>query len=220
MYLANDVDETNIQEQLFSTLNQIEDNLDEHTYKEIVPLSIRIQLENQVFGWTHLCSIFMGHLFYTLSAYFAVFWLVSYLGLKHVRADSDNDSSDGHRRSFKGCAWQSLLDKVLYNGHNTDTDTDTDTDSSYLPIMSIPPLLFLVLRILVSLSSAFSAFCTVRRRTMVWLHSPTSKNMRRSIMDTDRTTLMGRIRSGLAKKRNVWVERRNQRKIKKASRRF
>jgi len=229
-YLQNDLDETNIQEQLFSALNQIEDELDEHTYKEIVPLSIRIQLENQIFGWTHLYSIFFGHIFYTMSAYFVTFWLLSYLGLKHMQIITNGDESEhgnadaahnDHQQSshtLQGCAWDCFVEKIFYDGKSE--ASGADAIHQYIPIMGVPPLAFILLRIIFSLSSALSAFRTVRRRSMVWLHSSTSKRMRNTLRETDRTTLLGRIRSGMAKKKHVWLTRRKERKIRKASSRF
>ena len=116
--------------------------MDEHTDKEIVPLSLRIKLENQIFGWNHLASVIFGHLFYTLSAYFLTFWAISYVGLKRMEITEANGDESGEEphlsHSFKGCGWQCFVDKVYYNGRGS-TDSPTYL---YMPIIGLPPLAF------------------------------------------------------------------------------
>lgn len=62
-FIENDIDEMDVQDEIFSLLNQFEDKYDEQTYDEFVPLSIRLALETQVFGWTHLFGEIFGHIF-------------------------------------------------------------------------------------------------------------------------------------------------------------
>jgi len=156
--------------------------------------------------------MFLGTLVYTLGAYFATFWLVSYVGIKHASNDSTDDGNHDTNNSYswEGCAWQCFVDKVFYSRQT----------EQYTPILTIPPTAFIILRITFSLSTAINTYRTVRRRTMVWMPSTTKKQRRMSVRETDKSTLLGRIRSGMAKKKHNWLSNRKERKIKKASSRF
>ena len=37
--------------QIMEVMDFLEDEIDEHTYDELIPLQIRMALEDQVFGW-------------------------------------------------------------------------------------------------------------------------------------------------------------------------
>jgi hypothetical protein len=56
----------------------MEDEWDEHTYEDIVPLEIKLALEDVVFGWSHLASTFIGYTLFTVSAF-----LLTFAGLWH-----------------------------------------------------------------------------------------------------------------------------------------
>jgi len=202
--IKNDVDENNIQEQVLSTFDRLEDEFEEIAYDELVPLNLRIKLENEVFGWTNLFSEFFGYVFFTLSAYLVAFWFVSYFGLKYVNPIDNKQQDLPHKR----CDWDCFFHKNSYYGR---------PDSEYTPIFGVPPSLYIFLRFSFSLCSALNAFRIARRRRMVWLHSTTLKTR---VEETDRTTLLGRIRGGVVRRKNVWLSRRTERKLKKATRRF
>ena len=62
----------------------LEDEIDGHTYDELIPLQIRMALEDQIFGWDHFLSSILGHVAYTLGSYLVTFWIITYLVLREV----------------------------------------------------------------------------------------------------------------------------------------
>jgi hypothetical protein len=66
------------EEQILKAIDRMEDEWDEHTYEDIVPLEIKLALEDVVFGWSHLVSTFIGYTLFTVSAF-----LLTYAGLWH-----------------------------------------------------------------------------------------------------------------------------------------
>jgi hypothetical protein len=77
------------EEQVLKVMDRLEDDWDKATYEEVVPLEIRLALEERVFGWTHLTSDILGHLGFTLGAFLIVYVFLWYpterLGLSWVR---------------------------------------------------------------------------------------------------------------------------------------
>ena len=158
--------------QLLEVMDRIEDELN-LTYEELVPLEVKLALEDKVFGWSHLTSDILGHVVYTLGAYTLV-----YLFITHVI----------HRPE------------------------------------RMPIFLFRLLRFLLSFWAGLSAFRMVRNRKKVWLRSAygskdyeqDAHRRRQSIRQSDRTTLLGRIR----RRRELRKELKHQRKLRKAVERF
>ena len=57
----------------------IEDEIDGHTYDELIPLQLRMALEDQIFGWDHFLSSIVGHIAYTVGSYLVTFWIITYI---------------------------------------------------------------------------------------------------------------------------------------------
>lgn len=158
--------------QLLEVIDRIEDEVD-HTYDELVPLDVKLALEDKVFGWSHLSSDILGHIFFTLGAY-----TLAFLFITHVVGRADR----------------------------------------------LPMAVFRILRFVLSFWAGISAFRMVRRRRRVWLRSAYGSKdyekdalrRRESVRESDRTTLLGRVR----RRRNLMVERGHQRKLQKAVERF
>lgn len=153
-------------------IDRIEDEVD-HTYDELVPLDVKLALEDKVFGWSHLSSDILGHIFFTLGAY-----TLTFLFITHVVGRTER----------------------------------------------LPMAVFRILRFLLSFWAGISAFRMVRRRRRVWLRSAYGSKdyekdalrRRDSVRESDRTTLLGRVR----RRRNLMAERGHQRKLQKAVERF
>lgn len=63
--------------QILHVMDRIEDEMEAHAYEDLVPLEIKLALEDRVFGWTHMTSAFLGHTLFTAGSYWLVFQLVS-----------------------------------------------------------------------------------------------------------------------------------------------
>ena len=70
--------------QLMEVMDFLEDEIDEHTYDDLIPLQIRMALEDQVFGWDHFLSNILGHVVYTVGSYLLTFWLITFVVLHEV----------------------------------------------------------------------------------------------------------------------------------------
>ena len=210
-YLMNDVDQTNYHDLMFSTLDKIEDNFDEQAYEDLIPLNIRMALESKVFGWNHLYSSFLGHVLFPVLAYTITFWIVSLIGLKY-------DSEQSHSTSTK-CDFFCMMHKPYSKDHTG--------EYVFVPIFGFSLTTFSFFRIFFSLNSALNAFRTVRRRRKVWLHSYGTaeyfkeNGSRKEVLDhTDKNTVLGGIRSGVSRRKDIFLARRVERKIRKATSRF
>jgi len=64
------------EEQILNVVDQIEDDWDEHTYEDLVPLEIKLAIEQNVFGWSHLTSDIAGHIFFTVGAFAFVYLIL------------------------------------------------------------------------------------------------------------------------------------------------
>lgn len=58
-------------------MDRIEDEVEVHAYDDLVPLEIKLALEDKVFGWTHLTSSVIGHILFTSGAYWLTFQFVT-----------------------------------------------------------------------------------------------------------------------------------------------
>ena len=65
-------------------MDYLEDEIDEHTYDDLIPLQIRMALEDQVFGWDHFLSNILGHVGFTVGSYLLTFWLITFIVLREV----------------------------------------------------------------------------------------------------------------------------------------
>ena len=65
--------------QIIDVMDRIEDEIEAHAYEDLVPLELKLALEDKVFGWSHLTSAFLGHTMFTVGSYYAVYGLVTLL---------------------------------------------------------------------------------------------------------------------------------------------
>lgn len=159
---------------IFDVVDRIEDEIDAHGYEDLVPLELKLALEDTVFGWSHLSSDIMGHVVFTVGAYL-IFYIVS-----------------------------------------------TEIQKQFHPFSS--DRIFSWTRLLLSLWAAVSAFRMVRRRRRVWFraaygskaYKQDEARRRASVAETDRSTMLGRIRKG----RDAFFARSVQRKLRHAEARF
>jgi len=77
-------------------MDYLEDEIDEHTYDDLIPLQIRMALEDQVFGWDHFLSNILGHVGFTVGSYLLTFWMITFVVLREVpwgHYEHDDDST-------------------------------------------------------------------------------------------------------------------------------
>lgn len=213
--IQNDIDESNFEYTFLSTVDKIEDEFDRNAYEELIPLSIRMELENKVFGWSHLYSEFLGHVLFPLVYYLSMFWFVSVVGLRYV---SNNDNDNGQDGCSSKCGWYCTFQKGSFHGDTASQSTTSACQYHFEPIFGISIRLFLIIRQTLSIWSAFNAFRTVRRRRRVWLRHTAAEyfkneRTRDEMKEVDETTLLGKMRKKLR-------DRKVNRKILKAEKRF
>lgn len=205
--LHEQFDDDDIQDhidQFLSTLDRFEDEFDQQAYEELIPLNIRMALENQIFGWNHLYSAFLGHVLMPLASYTMTYWIVTIFLLKGTYCD---------RRFGVTCA----MHKVYQFNENSD---------KYEPMFGLSMQTFRYVRIALSLWSAFSTFRTIRRRRKVWLHHQATEYFRNNttahldMEQVDRETLLGKLRTRVKTRKEKYLNKRIMRKIQKAKNRF
>ena len=174
----------------------------------MVPLPVRLALEENVFGWSHLFSDILGHILYTAGGYSIAFWFLTWLLLVRV---PDAEGGDG------GCDG-GMFRCAFYRR----------TPPDYKPILGVSFEFFVVIRGMLSTFSAINAFRTVRRRKRVWLrndygsaaYKSDASRRRTLIEETDRSTFLGRLRGGLGKRREGYLMRKLNKKLQRAKDRF
>ncbi|KAI2512142.1 hypothetical protein MHU86_2229 [Fragilaria crotonensis] len=160
-------------------VDRFEDQVDDIAYKELVPLHIKLALEDKVFGWSNLFSAILGHVGITLAAYQFTYVALGYIIILTI-------------------PWVQTYDNYSW------------TTS--------------ILKSLLSLWAAVSAYRMVRRRQHVWFRSAYGskeymedyQRRRTEVAEIDSTTLLGRIRT----RRNVYLRGRLQRTLTQAETRF
>uniref|UniRef100_A0A7S4VYF9 Uncharacterized protein n=1 Tax=Ditylum brightwellii TaxID=49249 RepID=A0A7S4VYF9_9STRA len=223
-----------IEDVVISAIDHIEDEIDAHAYDDFIPLNVRIALEENVFGWSHLMSDIFGHIFFTLSAYFITYQMVTWIMLRPVSivvVDESMDSIQGDSGGDENC--QGTISCLLYRSmgwfhphqkQQSSSDTnDVEYGLKYMPIFDISYQTFTFVRVLLSSMAALHAFRVVRRRRRVWLRTPNGEfydDADHRLEEADRTTLLGRIRSKVGEKTNAILANRVKKKIHKAERRF
>jgi len=218
-YIKDDIDEDTFANQIFSSVDKFEDEFDKQAYEELIPLNIRMELENRLFGWNHLYSQFLGHILFPLFYYLTTFWALSLFALKFVPAQTEEDNCS--IRIFDRCISNRysycIIHKISF--HDTVSNGDiSNIECEYKPILGLSINVFLFLRQFFSLLAAFNAFRTVRRRRKVWLRATAaeyfkSKKAQDEMDDVDRNTLLGKIRTKM-------LNRRIQKKLRKADKRY
>lgn len=71
-------DDISVEEKILQVVDQVEDEWDELAYDRAVPLEIKLALEHNVFGWSHLSSDILGHLVFMLGAFGLVHLILLY----------------------------------------------------------------------------------------------------------------------------------------------
>jgi hypothetical protein len=79
------------QELILNVMDLVEDEWDGHAYEDVIPLEVKLTIEEAVFGWSHLISNILGHAAFTLVAFGAVYYscgtlLPTYVWLKWTLA--------------------------------------------------------------------------------------------------------------------------------------
>lgn len=72
--------------QILHVMDRIEDQVEAHAYEDLVPLDIKLALEDKVFGWTHFTSSFFGHVAFTFGSYSIVYETITFI-LKKIYKD-------------------------------------------------------------------------------------------------------------------------------------
>ena len=206
---------------IMNVMDYLEDEIDEHTYDEIIPLQLRMALEDTVFGWDHFLSSLLGHVGYTVGSYLVTFWLITFVVLHEVPWGNGNwgggnngqhyDSGGSGSSSAGGSSGSS---GILHKNNNP---------------WGMPHELFSILRTSLAIASAISTFRTIRRRRRVWLrHSTSSSRQQELLMEADQrarrfvlgSDLWSRMRKSYAKRRDRYLARNVHRKLLGAQRMF
>ena len=135
--LISDCEDAEGDDPLLHSLDLIEDELDTHA-TELLPLSFRLALEQNLFGWSHLVSdILVGHVLFISAVAFLTYYLISWICLNNSR--------------------HPILEWLhLYS-------PDTSTTSGGQPIWGSTNT-FCALRTSLTVVSAILTFRTIRRR--------------------------------------------------------
>jgi hypothetical protein len=80
----DNTDDEDNEDPLMEVMDYLEDEIDEYTYDELIPLQIRMALEDQIFGWDHFFSSILGHVGYTVGSYLLTFWFITFLCLREL----------------------------------------------------------------------------------------------------------------------------------------
>jgi len=205
---------------IMEVMDYLEDEIDEHTYDELIPLQIRMALEDQVFGWDHFLSNILGHVGFTVGSYLLCFWVVTFVVLRELPWGN-------YRHGLAGDDGTALAGATAIAHSNNP--------------WGLPHTLFSILRTALSLTSAISTFRTIRRRRRVWLRQPYgdssysivpgSREARRQQSSLEEADLRarrfvlgkkiwGRINRSYTRRRNGYLARGVNRKLLKAQKLF
>ena len=72
--------EISVEEKILQVVDHVEDEWEERAYNAAVPLEIKLALEHNVFGWSHLSSDILGHCLFTGAAFVVVYAVLSWPG--------------------------------------------------------------------------------------------------------------------------------------------
>mmetsp|Transcript_26181 Transcript_26181/g.62210 ORF Transcript_26181/g.62210 Transcript_26181/m.62210 type:complete len:1015 (+) Transcript_26181:173-3217(+) len=207
-------DDPNGRQQILEVMDFLEEETDGHTCDDLIPLQLRMALEDQVFGWNHFLSNILGHVAYTLGSYLITFWIITFVVLREVPWGGHHADNAGSCASDDGC--QSGGDNRPWG---------------------MPHTTFSLLRTCISLASAVSTFRTIRRRRRVWLRHPLDgaelsnfEAQRRAssleVADAHAqrivlgNRLFSRMQDSYARRRDRYLSRRVSKKLLKAHRMF
>jgi len=183
-------------------VDRLEDKVEETTYEDLVPIEVKLALENRIFGWSHLTTSILGHIAYPLASFCMAYFITThayalFLSFKHHHQ---------HKYSHK------------YNQYD-----DTVNNKTIKAEMKedIP---FQVIRMIISLIFAFNTFRTIRRRRDIWFRAAygtkeyyeDAERRKSLVRQSDRGTLLGRLR----KRRKRALQRKLQKRLTKAHQMF
>jgi hypothetical protein len=221
----NDDEDAEGDDPLLHTLDRLEDEIDTHT-TDMLPLSIQLALEQNLFGWQNLTADILSHVLFTGGAAFLAYYFTSWLLLNnahhpilqwfqwYTRVESESSSTSS-------AAAAAAADGKLGGANNVVT-------VDVVPIWDMSRQWFEIIRNCATVLAAIVAFRTVRRRRRVWLHSAYGTSayerdaIRRqvSLRQADQTTLLGKLRQSWGQSRMSSKARKLAKKVRKAQTRF
>jgi hypothetical protein len=77
-------------------VDRIEDTVEATAYEDLIPLEVKLALENRIFGWSHLVSSILGHIFYTAGSFLLTYVIITelhYLYHMHLRKHDRDDAA-------------------------------------------------------------------------------------------------------------------------------
>lgn len=203
----NDEEDAEGDDPILYKLDRLEDEIDTHT-TDMLPLSVQLALEQNLFGWSNLTADIFNHLLFTLGAALVAYYFTSWLLL-----------NNSHHPILQWLQW--------YTREEASASSD-GTKVFGEPIWNMSRHLFEIIRTFITITAAVIAFRTVRRRRRVWLHSAYGTSayerdaLRRkiSIKEVDHTTLLGKVRARWRNQRDASKARKIAKKLKRARSRF
>ena len=78
-------------------VDRIEDQVEAHAYEDLVPLEVKLALENRIFGWSHLTSNILGHIIYTAGSFLLAYFALTQVHLfyhQHKHGDAHFQDDD------------------------------------------------------------------------------------------------------------------------------
>lgn len=70
---------TNNMISMLKAVDRFEDQVEDRAFNELLPLHIKLALEDRVFGWSHVSSTILGHVVITVGAYYATYFCLGFL---------------------------------------------------------------------------------------------------------------------------------------------
>ncbi len=91
-------------------MDNIEDEFDELTHKRLLPIDLQIALEEGVFGWSHLMTDVLGHIFYPIGSAWITYKIITFVyfsfGLPlELPADNGEDDNVTQVESNEALVW-------------------------------------------------------------------------------------------------------------------
>jgi len=185
-------------------VDRLEDKVEETTYEDLVPIEVKLALENRIFGWSHLTTSILGHIAYPLASFCMVYFFTTqayalFLSFQYHRHQKHNQKYD-------------------------QDDNDGLNSKAHVKAEMKEDMFFQVTRMILSLIFAINTFRTIRRRRDVWFRAAygtkeyyeDAERRKSLVRESDRGTLLGRLR----KRRKRALQRKLQKRLTKAHQMF
>jgi len=213
--LSNMSDFANPEEIILDAVDRIEDELDAQIP---LPFRIRIFFEEYLFGWDHLTSDIIGSLFYPLAMSVMQYYIFTFLWMDHSLFEEIMTIIFDY------------LCMIIYKEKMVDFVGDSCWNFSveWNHFVTNYAFAFKMIRFIYSLIVAIVTFRAIRRRRKVWFRTSYGSKAyyaealqrRKEVHEVDKTTLLGRIRKNVKKRKNQLLASRVRRKLYKANTRF